>query len=94
MAQAFIDELRLLLQDDPTTSQWLLPLDALLETPYAHRFRIENNACYYLVYDDAFNEGEKWLTVREFYIRSINIVEEYIKNGYYQRIVTDIPTGG
>tara|TARA_A100001015_G_C14715101_1_gene603663 strand:- start:316 stop:594 length:279 start_codon:yes stop_codon:yes gene_type:complete len=92
MAQGFVDELRLLLNDDPTTSQWLLPLEPLLNISYAQRFCVANNTCYYLVYDDAFNGGEKWMTADEFYLRSKVIVEKYVRRGYYE--APDIPTGG
>lgn len=94
MAEAFVDELRGLLQDDPTTSQWLTSLESLLHVSYAQRFRVANNIPYFLVYDDAYSRGEKLLTVGEFYARSAAIAQECVQRGYYERVVTDIPTGG
>ena len=90
-AQVFIDNLRLYLKEDANTSQWLLPLEPLLHSSYAHRFLFFNDTVYY----NAFRGGgEKWMTAIEFYERSRAIVNEFISQGYYTDLNnTDVPTG-
>ena len=94
-AQLFVDRLRLYLDEDANTSQWLLPLEPLLHSSYAHRFVFFNDTVNYIVYDDAFQGGERWMTATEFYERSRAIAMEYISLDYYQDLnSTDVPTGG
>lgn len=94
MAQTFVDNLRLYLEGDVNTSQWLLPLEPLMHPSYAHRFRSFNDAVRFLVYDDTRRGGEKWVTALEFYERSRAIANDYIRRGYYQDLNhADVPTG-
>jgi hypothetical protein len=94
MAQIFIDNLTTYLEGDVNTSQWLLPLEPLMHSSYAHRFRSFNGAVRFLVYDDTLREEEKWMTALEFYERSIAIVNDYIRRGYYEDLNhADVPTG-
>lgn len=94
-AQMFIDALQRYLDDDPITSQWLLPLEPLLHMSYESRFRLVGGVSYYLVYDDAFDRGAAWVSVDEFYARSKSIADEYIRRGYFENLVVkDMPTGG
>ena len=94
MAQTFIDNLRLYLEKDANTSQWLLPLEPLMHSSYAHRFRSFNDAVLFMVYDDTFRGEGKWMTALEFYERSRAIANDYICRGYYQDLNdADVPTG-
>jgi hypothetical protein len=106
MTQSFIDALNWYLDDDPNTSQWLLPLEPLLHQSYSHRFRASDGVVYFQVYDNVFQGGSTWLTPFEFYERSKQIANEYIRRGYFRNLsgepqtgsldhdAYDVPTGG
>lgn len=74
----FVDELREYLKHDPSTAQWLSPLEPLLTPAYTHRFKIKDNMSKYLSYDD-----KSWNTAEEFYNRS----KDKVKDMIYMRFI-------
>lgn len=80
---------------DALTSQWLMPLDPLLNQCYNSRFRISSEVTHYLVFDDAFRNGHAWQTPDEFYLRSRMKAEDLARHGYFcnHHLVVDVPTG-
>ena len=89
MAHTFIDELHGYLEHDEKTAMWLFPLEPLLHSSYNHRFCTCENVSYFLVYDDAFDTGEYWLSALAFYKRSKEIARALITKGYYGALHDD-----
>ena len=91
----FVESLRDLLAFDALTSQWLMPLDPLLNHCYHSRFRMSpESVARYLVFDGAFPDGQSWQTPDEFYLRSRTKAEHLAQLGYFcNHHEADAPTG-
>ena len=88
----FVDILREYLEFDALTSQWLNPLEPLLNMSYRYRFRISlEGILYFLVFNDSFDNGHSWLTPKQFYDYSRTRVEELLRYDYCD--FYDLPTG-
>ena len=89
----FVETLRELIRFDALTSEWLMPLEPLLNVSYERRFCFGGqlqNYVYYMVYTDM---NEQWLTPEEFYQRSRLIAENLLSRGWLNES-SIVPTGG
>ena len=89
----FLETLRDLLRFDALTSEWLMPLEPLLNVSYERRFCFGGqlrNTVYYMVYTEM---NEQWLTPEEYYQRARLIAEDLVSRGWLNEPSTIVPTG-
>lgn len=91
-ASQFVRSLHTLLEGDPLTASYLLPLDSLTSSSYRERFRMRGEPQYVVREHDT----ETWMTPLEFYVRSRRSaiqLSKYVPSEVIRGSV-DVPTGG